>query len=281
MQYVSQASVAANLNGIYAAEYLDGYVITFNALKELNVYTPQGTYWSQSKIKTLDCDVYDMAYSYEDDKLYAIIYHDKKAYLSTIDIFDGTVCDIGAFGKGMATLGCTTEGQLYALSKGGELCKVNKADATSTVVGKVSETEDEQWVSLNYRQSMAYDHNTGKMYWYAFCYNGTTGKLISHLSEINLETGATAIVGEFDEACEVTALFIPYDGSLVITPTDTVTAVALDRDSVALFPGQETRIFAAVTPWNAKNTEVEWTSENPDVATVTNGGSQPLPEAIP
>ncbi|MFQ9800961.1 MAG: hypothetical protein ACLR23_20835 [Clostridia bacterium] len=48
--------------------------------------------------------------------------------MSTIDIFDGTVNDIGAFGKGMATLGCTTEGQLYALSKAGELCKVNKAD---------------------------------------------------------------------------------------------------------------------------------------------------------
>ncbi|MFQ9800960.1 MAG: hypothetical protein ACLR23_20830 [Clostridia bacterium] len=51
LQDVSQATVAANLNGIYAAEYLDGYVITFNALKELNVYTPQGTYWSQSKIR--------------------------------------------------------------------------------------------------------------------------------------------------------------------------------------------------------------------------------------
>ncbi|MBC8544188.1 S8 family serine peptidase [Bianquea renquensis] len=271
LQDVSQATVAANLNGIYAAEYLDGYVITFNALKELNVYTPQGTYWSQSKIRTLDCDVYDMTYNYEDHNLYAITYHDEKVYLSTIDIFDGTVNDIGAFGKGMATLGCTTEGQLYALSKAGELCKVNKADATSTVVGKVSETEDEQWVSLNYRQSMAYDHNTGKMYWYAFCYNGTTGKLISHLSEVNLDTGATAIVGEFDEACEVAALFIPYDGDLEITPTDTVTAVTLDQNSVALFPGQETRIFAAVTPWNAKNTEVEWTSEDPAVATVTNG----------
>lgn len=67
------------------------------------------------------------------------------------------------------------------------------------------------------------------------------------------------------------ALFIPYDGDLEITPTDTVTAVTLDQNSVALFPGQETRIFAAVTPWNAKNTEVEWTSEDPAVATVTNG----------
>lgn len=268
---VSKAQQAAALNGIYAAEYIDGYVIALNALKELSIYTPQGTYWSQSKIKTLDCDIYDMAFNYADQKLYAITYHDEKAYLSTIDIYDGTVTDVAPFGKAVTTLACTTEGQLYCLTRAGEFCTVNSVDASTTVIGKVSETEDEQWVALNYRQSMTYDHNTGKMYWYAFCYNGTTGKMISHLSEIDMTSGKTEVLGQFDQACEVSALFVPYDGSLEIEPADTVTGVTVDKSSVALFPGQEVRIFAAATPWNAKNTEIEWTSSDETVATVVNG----------
>lgn len=268
---ISDVTTAVNLNGIYAAEYLDGYVMTVNALKELSIYTPQGTYWSQSKLGNVDCDIYDMAFNYTDQTLYAITYHDEKTFLSTIDIYNGKLQDIGPFGTGMTTLGCTTEGQLYGLSRAGELRKIDRQDASSVVVGKVSETKDPQWVSLNYRQSMAYDHNTGTMYWYAFCYNQTTGKLISHMSTIDLETAETKVMGQFDEKCEVTGLFIPYDGNLDIRPGTQVESVSLDKTSVALFPGQDVRIFASVRPWNLSSTEIEWTSDNPSVATVSSG----------
>lgn len=267
----SDAKNVASVNGIYAAEYIDGHMIAANALKELSVYTPQGSVWSQSKIRDLDCEISDMAYNYEDQKLYIVNYKNGGTYLSTMDIYDGSITDIGKFSKQILTLGCTTEGQLYGLSKDGELCKINKASAKYEVVGKVSETESDDWVTLNYRQSMAYDHNTDTMYWYVFSYNSATKKMISRLDTVDLKTAKTKEVGKFDEACEVSGLFIPYDGSLKIEGTDKATGITLNQTSIAMFPGQENRVFAAVTPWNLNNSEIEWKSGDENVATVTNG----------
>lgn len=267
----SDAKNVASVNGIYAAEYIDGHMIAVNALKELSVYTPQGKVWAQSKIRDLDCEISDMAYNYADQKLYTVAYKNGGTYLCTMDIYDGSMTDIGKFSKKILTLGCTTEGQLYGLSKDGELCKIDKSSAKYEVVGKVSETESDDWVTLNYRQSMAYDHNTDTMYWYVFSYNSATKKMISRLDTIDLKTGKTKEVGKFDEACEVSGLFIPYDGSLKIEGTDQATGITLNQTSIAMFPGQENRIFAAVTPWNLNNSEIEWKSGNENVATVTNG----------
>ncbi|MCM1284923.1 MAG: S8 family serine peptidase [Bacteroides sp.] len=268
---VTDSSVAAELNGIYAAEYLDGHIFTVNALGELSVYTPGSRAWSQSKLGSTDLDIYDIAYNYTDQKLYAITFSDSKSHLSTIDIYTGEITDVGTFGRGMVTMGCTTDGKLYTISKDGELCLINTKTAEPTVIGKVSETNDEQWVTLNYRQSMAYDHNTNTMYWYAFCYNQTTAKLISHLDKVNLDDASTEIVGSFDEKCEISSLFIPYDGSLDIKSADEVTDINLDKNSVALFSGQQTRVYASVIPWNAKDKEIKWSTANPSIATVENG----------
>lgn len=267
----SDARAEIDMNGIDAAEYIDGYVIAVNALKELSVYTPQGRVWSQKKICDINCDVYDMAFNHKDGKLYAITFKNNKAYLSTIDIFDGTIKDIGAFGRTMVTMGCTTDGSLYTISKAGELCNINKETAEVKVVGKVSETETDKWVTLNYRQSMAYDHNDQVMYWYVFSANKDTGKIISHLAKVDLATAKTEVVGKFGENCEVTGLFVPYDGNLTIEGTKDVTGVTLNESSVALYPGQEVRVFAAVTPWNTDMNEIEWTSDNENIAVVSNG----------
>ena len=267
----SDAKVVASLNGIQAAEYLDGYILAENALKELSVYTPRGSAWLQTKICDLPYSLHDMAYDYAGKQLYVLYVKDSKTYLSTMDIYTGAITEVGTFDKRMLTIGCTTEGQIYTISKDGELCKVDKAKATYDVVGKVSETQSEDWVTLSYLQSMAYDHNTGKMYWYVFSYNGTTKKMISRLDTVDLKTAETKEIGTFDEACEVSGLFIPYDGDLQITGTDQVGGISLNRQSIAMFPGQENRIFAAVTPWNLNDSEVIWSSDNELVATVQRG----------
>ena len=56
-----------------------------------------------------------------------------------------------------------------------------------------------------------------------------------------------------------------------IEGTDKATGITLNQTSIAMFPGQENRIFAAVTPWNLNNSEIEWKSGDENVATVTNG----------
>lgn len=267
----SNARVVSSLNGIQAAEYLDGYIIAENALKELSVYTPHGSAWLQTKICDLPYSIHDMAFDYSGKQLYVLYIKDSNTWLSTMDIYNGTITEVGKFDKKMLTIGCTTDGQVYTISRDGELCKVDKASAAYEVVGKVSETKSDDWVTLSYLQSMAYDHNTDTMYWYAFSHNSTTNKLISHLDKVDLSNGKTETVGQFDEASEVSGLFIPYDGDLEISGTDQVTGISLNQQSVAMFPGQENRVFAAVTPWNLNDSEVIWSSDNEAVATVERG----------
>ena len=68
------------------------------------------------------------------------------------------------------------------------------------------------------------------------------------------------------------------DGGKTATCSVTVTAkvvavagVSLDKTSLELTEGDEATLFATVTPDNASNKNVTWTSSNPEVATVENG----------
>ena len=58
------------------------------------------------------------------------------------------------------------------------------------------------------------------------------------------------------------------------TPTPTpvkVTGVSLDRTEVSLTEGESIQLTASVEPANADNRNVGWTTDNPAVATVTDG----------
>ncbi len=68
------------------------------------------------------------------------------------------------------------------------------------------------------------------------------------------------------------------DGGKTATCSVTVTAkvvavagVSLDKTSLELTEGEEVTLKATVTPDNASNKNVTWTSSNPEVATVENG----------
>ena len=67
--------------------------------------------------------------------------------------------------------------------------------------------------------------------------------------------------GGFNATCEVTVKEKVYP----------VTGVSLDRTSVELTEGDVTTLVATITPTNASNKNVSWTSSDPEVATVEDG----------
>ena len=69
---------------------------------------------------------------------------------------------------------------------------------------------------------------------------------------------ATSEVGGFTATCEVT----------VITP---VKGIALDKSSVTIEKGETTALTATLTPSDADNTAITWSSSNASVATVEDG----------
>ena len=76
----------------------------------------------------------------------------------------------------------------------------------------------------------------------------------------------TTVDGGYTDTCTVTikAAFIP------------VTGVTLNVDSLSLTLGVEAVLTATVTPYNATNKAVTWTSSDSTVATVSNGVVKPL-----
>ena len=50
-----------------------------------------------------------------------------------------------------------------------------------------------------------------------------------------------------------------------------MTGVKLDKERLSLYVGDTETLTATITPTDADNKEVEWTSDNPQVATVSDG----------
>jgi hypothetical protein len=68
--------------------------------------------------------------------------------------------------------------------------------------------------------------------------------------------------------------------SLAVAGVTPPTEVTLDETTLSLVTGGTRQLTATVTPWNAQNKDVTWSSDNDDVATVTGSGTSAEVRAI-
>lgn len=129
-----------------------------------------------------------------------------KYQLSAIDFTrnSATSIKIGEFDCEIAALGCTAQGQLYAISRerngkgevtGSSLLKVNKADATYQKIGSGTGCKP------HYLSSASIDPNTGRMYWTV-----SPSDNLGALYEVNLQSGAATLVYAFPDNEQVVGL---------------------------------------------------------------------------
>ncbi len=95
-----------------------------------------------------------------------------------------------------------TEGVLYALTSDGGFHKVDKTTGAKTLVDYTGVP------SSTFRQSMAYDAKSGKIYWTAFI-QADQDEFISELYEINPADAVTKKIAVLDDSQEITCLYIP------------------------------------------------------------------------
>ncbi len=206
----------------------------------------------------------DLAYDYATDTMYAV----SGGMLCTVSMENGVLDEVGAIGSdSIVGLACSTDGQLYAVSGDGSFYAVNKQNGEGTLIGNTGVTAD------NY-QSMAYDHNTGRLYW-ASC--STTPLLLSYyttdsaLYEIDIETGsANRISGTiYDSNMQVTCLHVIPD----FYEADAVApeSLTLSLYDAYMLVGQTAQLNAYIQPANAPKAVV-WSVANENIASVGNGG---------
>jgi hypothetical protein len=176
---------------MYAGEYVNGFFFFFMAMVSGASVIPQNFIkistetWSDVFVQSITSFPRDMAYDYTANVMYGVVGGTgTPSNLVTVNLETGAMTTIGTIGRTAFTLACNPDGNLYAVDADGFLCAINKTTAALTVIGSTGKTP-------YYVQSMAFDHNTGRLFW-AMCNNKGEGRLmeIDPASGVSLDRGA-------------------------------------------------------------------------------------------
>lgn len=116
--------------------------------------------WIVSRsVENTDDYVLDMAYDYSTDRMFCLATAGEIVNLGTVNLATGAVEPIGVLSQVMRTLACDLEGKLYAIDNEGKYYSVDPATAETSLLGETGVPQ------VTYLQSMAFDHNTGRLFW--------------------------------------------------------------------------------------------------------------------
>lgn len=137
----------------------------------------------------------EMSYNYATDVLYGIA--ENKLY--TVNPMNNEHVEIAGFGdKTIAAFAIHLDGTAYAIATDGNLYTVDLSNAVLTLVGATGVTD------VQYIQSMAFDHNSGKLFW-NLC-NAASG--IAYY--VDHTTGAAIMINFLHDNAQVTCFDFPY-----------------------------------------------------------------------
>ncbi len=294
---------------VVAAEYVGGYV--FMATAEGKLYAAEQGDWETCYLVGENknyAKIKDMAYSYADSKLYALIGTANTIY--SIDLSDGyltkeytvslsfprTVADAN---YELLAMTIDDEGNFYAVNNGDSNYKraylftwnsedlvdgsvKDLAPINNTAEGYLGDyvyNDNENYMGDKCYQSMAWDHDNDILYYAAAMSPVSPSNL---LYTVDTQTGKTAcatgpVDGVADYAlgvlsCNICALYIvPQDPGSMPT-TDYATGIQLNRENLQLLVGSEYQLLADVFPWNLADKSINWSSTDGSVATVDENG---------
>jgi len=198
-------AVSETFPELWAATYLDGYVWFVTQTRSLckapfdEETQTIGAY--ETVVPALEqYNLYiDMAYNPVDEMMYYLCQDSQfNSYLkrSRLDS-PSEVETVGGFDVRLWTLAINSQGQAYGVAyEGGNLYEIDLNNAATTLVGP---TGKELW----YTQSMAFDLETGELYWAQFATTSDHG-----LYQVNTETGAATSLVEIGLGTQLTGLFM-------------------------------------------------------------------------
>ncbi len=310
-----ETTVFVSETDFVCAEYVGGYVFAQTESGALygiryedmldDTMLLEATYITQ-----LDNVYQDLAYSYAEGKLYGLFtyvddgyptteinsinlkgeYYDPNMW-STIAPYqeDWVLNRGGLYGLSLA---CDDAGSLYVLGLNYDW---DTEDLTESAHLWTVGMEYDRWsdsymlgwslseigdtgISMDYLQSMTWDHNDEKLYWARFDAYGLYS-IESQLYEVNIETAECTQIGTLSgETC---ALFAPLtaenaakdEHSNIPDMDSSVVGTPMLRDSVITMNIGSSKVLGYdFDPWYTDYKEIVWSSDNSDVVTVDGNG---------
>lgn len=238
---------------IYAAEHVAGkyyaYTATWYGLP-VNFVTLDAKNWTlESAVPTEDYFL-DMTYDYQTSTMYGIAVTAADVVLATVNLEDGTMTEIAPLSTVVRTLAADLDGKLYGVSDDGKLYSIDSATAAMTEIG------DTGMGSVTYLQSMAFDHNTGRLFW-----AHTSTSLSGRLHEIDPATGKATEYGtvmkDKIDPTELVGLYTAYehksDGIGSINSDSARLSISAGTDGIVTVSAPE---GATLTVFNAAGSAV-------------------------
>ena len=247
------------------AEYVNGTIYAYD--DQGSFYTVDPTDYSYQKVssKVAEYTMQDLSYDYSTGYLYGLA-RDNAAYatyLVRVDTLNGETTTVGTLSDSYdgpaVAMAVNNEGLVYFVSEGyGFLCTYDVDTQETTALGLTG------YNPMSYTQSMAFDHDTGELYWSAM----TATQF--DLMYIDLNTAAALDLGAVDAGSQIVGLHIVPENAPQ-TPEVPVTSVTTTSDSINILEGASNAMPVKVEPSNATNRNVQWTVADETVATIENG----------
>lgn len=250
---------------VMAGDYYDGYIYAIAQsggeyqCKNVLVKIDPADY-SKEVIGKIEYNVMDMAFDYTTGTMYAVITGGGIYALAQIDLTTGDLVLVEECDQFLVTLACTPEGNLYSIASDGNLYSVEKTTGNLTTVGRVG------YVSTESYQSMAYDYNSGNVYWI-----GPYGDM----RLLDLETGKAAGIGSVGGMImEITSLFSVPEQAPQIPAAVAPTGVHL-QEMASVGVGESAVLNAKVLPMSLSSVDqtLTWATSDNSVAKVDASGN--------
>lgn len=263
---MSEAKTVAS-DAIYAADCVEDHVFSIDKDKRFCVSTLDDLA-ERTYIETLalPSNALDMAYNYADGKMYILCSENR---LYTVDLLMGTLEMAGTVplsaGLSFMTLACSTDGTFYAAT----YSDYNSRLYSFTLDEEgfhVTPSPKTTGMKVAFLQSMAFDHNTGKLYHANYGAKTYYTTLVTY----DLKTGLATVVDELYMA-ELCGMFIPKKSGSTFGPSEEIQEISLNRASIDLIKGSSATLEVSAKPWTVVNRECTWRSSNEAVATVKDG----------
>ena len=233
---------------ISSGEYYDGkvyaYASTWYGQPRAFVIVDPATWTIEKQLENEDDYMLDMTYSYPAKTMYGLRPDGEEVHLATIDTETGMATPVVRIDRHLMTLAADTRGKLYGIADDGIFYTLDAATGATTAVGTTGIAG-----TVKYLQSMAWDHNSGRLFWAA------EGDIAGgDLHEVDPATGAATRLGSVlfnhTEPSEIVALHTAYtyDGISDATSAEGALTIVVESDAtvcITAAAAAELRVYNA------------------------------------
>ena len=267
---------------LYCAEYVNGVIYAYgfndqdwNANFQFITVNPET--WSITSLKDMGDEfpfVYDMAFDYTTGTMYAVAGSTTASALYIVNMNGGSLIECMSYDPFLMSLAIDENGTIYAMAASEDdydpinwvTTYANAKMYTLDVRTRSCKLFMDTGVICNQLASMAYDFDTGYIYWTGF-YMGST--YISGLHLIDPADKTCYNLGTIGGHSQVTGLMVLADNYPAV-PTELQNVVMI-TSTMETNIGESTTAELFMAPGTA-DVDIFWKSQDPSVATVDENG---------